>query len=349
MQMNVDQMRMQEALRLAQRGVGTTSPNPPVGAVLYADGKLIGEGYHEKAGEAHAERRAIQDAVERGFADKLRGSVLYVTLEPCSSYGKTPPCTSAILEAGIDRVVYGMNDPDKRHSGRAKAILETGGVRVLGGVNEEACRAFLRPWVHSVETGLPWVTAKVACTLDGSLTRCKERWISCAESLKYAHELRLQSDAILTGGATVRADDPAFTIRTPLSEIPVCKQQPWRVVLTHNRSLLPDRAQIFTDAFANRTIVYEKVECLKDVLRELHEHYGVVKLLLECGGKLLRQFLNQGLVQEWVQDIAPIISGGADSVVPGDFLPREIRLREVTVQQADVDYILRGILETSED
>ena len=340
---------MKAALLLAAKGVGTTSPNPPVGAVLYQGDQLIGMGYHEKAGESHAERRAIQNAIEQGFANKLKDSVLYVTLEPCSSYGKTPPCTSAILEAGIGRVVYGMNDPDKRHRGRARAVLEAGGVKVQCGVYEEACKAFLRPWEYSIRTGLPWVTAKVACTLDSRMSRGKERWISCPESLKYAHELRLQSDAILTGGVTVRTDNPAFTIREPLSKMPICKQQPWRVILTRNRALLPNAAQIFTDAFADRTIIYEKVECLKDVLRELNERYGVIRLLLECGGNLLRQFLEQGLVQEWVQDIAPIIGGGTNLMIPGNFLPREIRLREVTVQQADVDYILRGILEASED
>ena len=221
---DIDQSRMLEALRLAQLGLGTTSPNPPVGALLYAGDKLIGQGYHEKAGEAHAERRAIQDAIEHDNAHLLKGATLYVTLEPCSSYGKTPPCTDAILEFGLARVVYGMQDPDARHRGRAKALLESKGVQVCAGVQEEACKAFLRPWVHSLQTGLPWVMAKVACTLDARMVRSAERWISCPEALRIAHELRLQSDAILVGGATVRSDNPALTIRTPISHVPICKQ-----------------------------------------------------------------------------------------------------------------------------
>lgn len=345
MQKEIDSVRMREALQLAQNGVGTTSPNPPVGAVIYSGEHRIGEGYHEKAGEAHAERRAIQDAVHRGNGELLRGATLYVTLEPCSSHGKTPPCTDAILEAGIERVVYGMQDPDKRHRGRARSLLESKGIRVCTGVEEAACSGFLRPWVHSVETSLPWVTAKVACTLDGRLTRRNERWISCAESLKLAHELRLQSDAILVGGATVRADNPALTIRTPLRKIPLCKQQPWRVVLTRDRTSLPADIKLFTDEFSSRTIVYERMENLSAMLRELHERYDVVRLMLECGGNLLRQFLEQGLVNEWVQDMSPIISGGPCSFLPGDFLPRELRLNEVTVRQAGRDYILHGLVD----
>ena len=345
MREELDKIRMQEALQLAQKGVGTTSPNPPVGAAIYAGDRLIGQGYHEKAGEAHAERRAIQDAIRRGNGGFLNGATLYVTLEPCSSRGKTPPCTEAILEAGIARVVYGMQDPDKRHRGRAKALLEAEGIHVCVGIEETACKAFLRPWVHSVETGLPWVTAKVAWTLDGRLARKNERWISCTESLKFAHELRLQSDAILVGGATVRADNPALTIRTPFSDVPPCKQQPWRIVLTRDRTSLPNDIKLFTDSFSSRTIVYECVESLSEMLFKLHEGYGIVRLMLECGGSLLRHFLEQGLVQEWFQDIAPVISGGTSLVVPGDFLPRELHLREVMIQQAGVDYILRGIVE----
>lgn len=340
-----DSVRMREALLLAAKGVGTTSPNPPVGAVLYHGNQLIGKGYHEKAGEEHAERRAIRDALERGYADRLKNAVLYVTLEPCSTYGKTPPCTEAILSSEIGRVVYGMEDPDKRNRGRAKALLEARGIQVQGGVEEGACEAFLRPWVRSVETGLPWVTAKVACTLDGRMVRNKERWISGKEALRYAHELRLQSDAILVGGATVRADDPALTIRTPLSTVPMCKQQPWRVVMTRDQSQLPSGAKIFTDAYVDRTVVYEQVENFEEMLRELHSRYGVVRLMLECGGTLLRKFLEVNLVQEWMQDMSPIIGGGPFSIVPGDFLPSELHLHEVTVQQAGNDYILHGFMD----
>lgn len=339
-----DERLMQHALQLAQRGVGTTSPNPAVGAVIVKDGSIIGEGYHEQAGQAHAERRAIADAVSRGCAEQLRGATIYVTLEPCSSYGRTPPCTEAILEAGISRVVYGAVDPDKRHRGRADALLRAAGVQVQGRVAEEACRAFLEPWAHAVQNHMPWVTAKIAGTLDGRTTRKEERWLSCAESLAYVHQLRAESDAILVGGNTVRLDKPALTIRHLQQPLPACKQQPWRVVLTRQRSSLPMDAPLFADAHADRTLVYEHVARLSDVLHELYENYGVVRLMLECGGGLLRRFLEQGLVQEWVQVITPHLGGGPALLLPGDWLPAEYGLRGAEWQPVGQDMVLRGRL-----
>ena len=337
-----DSRWMRRALELAQRGVGTTSPNPPVGAVVVKDGHVLGEGYHERAGEAHAERRALQDARDRGWGHELAGATLYVTLEPCSSHGRTPPCTEAILESGIGRVVYGAVDPDKRHRGRADALLQAAGVLVQGRVEEEACRAFLEPWAHAVRTGRPWVLAKVASTLDGRLTRRTERWLSCRESLAFAHLLRVQSDAILVGGQTVRADLPALTIRCPQEPAPAAKQQPWRVVLTRRRESLPAEAPLFADEYAERTLVYEDVQDAEAMLRELYERYGVVRLMLECGGRLLRYFLEQGLVNEWVQIMTPYVGGGPELLLPGEWLPRELRLEEMECKALGRDVLLRG-------
>ncbi len=339
-----DIIRMEEALQLARKGEGTTSPNPPVGAVIYQNNRCIGRGFHEKAGLPHAERRAIQDALEHGYADDLEGADLYVTLEPCSSFGRTPPCTQAILDSGISRVVYGMDDPDARHRGRAKEILEAGGVQVCAGVHADACRAFLQPWVHSVLHGLPWVVVKVACTLDGRMARRSERWISCEESRRFAHELRLKSDGILVGGQTLRRDNPALTIRSSLSPIPPCKVQPWRFILTRNKSLLPSNATVFTDEHAARSVVLERIDDFEAMLRMLHTKYGVVRLMLECGGSLLRTFLEHDLVREWVQIVAPILCGGSEQLVPGTFLPREAHLRHLSVQSCGPDQILRGTL-----
>lgn len=340
---NTDEQMMQRALELAQQGVGTTSPNPPVGAVVVSAGRIIGEGYHERAGEAHAERRAIQNARERGLEAELAGATLYVTLEPCSSYGRTPPCTEAILEAGISRVVYGAVDPDKRHRGRADALLRSAGVEVQGRVAEEACRAFLRPWLHTVEQGYPWVTAKIATTLDGRITRRAERWLSGSEALDYAHRLRAESDAILVGGHTVRCDRPALTIRR--CPVPACKEQPWRVVITRDRGQLPADAPLFADSYAERTLVYERVADLRQMLRELHEQRGVVRVMLECGGRLLRSFLEQGLVHEWVQIVTPYIGGGEELMLPGEWLPRECRLATTEVKRLGADTVLRGRVE----
>lgn len=338
---------MQRAVELGYRGFGTTSPNPPVGAVIVKDGRVLGEGFHEQAGEQHAERRALADARARGHADDLMGSTIYVTLEPCSSYGRTPPCTAGIIESGITRVVYGAQDPDERHQGRADALLRAAGIEVLAGVGKGACEELLRPWAYATVNKRPWVLAKVACTLDGSMARKHTRQISCPEALAHAHELRLRSDAILVGGETVRSDNPSLTIRHPLSEIPVKKQQPWRIVLTRNRDTLPTSAKIFTDAYASRTRVYEHVADLADLLNELYSGYGIVNLMLECGGHLLRSFLEARLVNEWVQDTAPILAGNGQPMLPGGYVAQEAYLENTFSQHCGVDYILRGMVRYS--
>lgn len=342
--MSQDEQWMMRALELARKGVGTTSPNPPVGAVIIKNGQLIGEGYHEKAGEAHAERRAIQNALERGNEGELAGSTIYITLEPCSSYGKTPPCTDAILERGIARVVYGAVDPDVRHRGRADALLSARGVQVQGRVAEEACRAFLMPWMYAVEKKRPWVTAKIAATLDGRIVRQAERWLSSADSLSYAHQLRAESDGILVGGNTVRMDKPALTIRRPLHPLPLCKEQPWRIVLSRQQDSLPRDIALFTDEYAERTLVFENVEHLQSLLEKLYHEYGIVRLMLECGGNLLRTFLEQGLVNEWVQVITPYLSGGEHLLLPGGYLPAEKTLTRMESMTCGRDIILRGLL-----
>ena len=335
---------MLKAVELSRKGVGTTSPNPPVGAVIVKDGSIIGEGWHEKAGEAHAERRAIADALAKGQGGHLQGSTIYVTLEPCSSHGKTPPCTAAIIEHGISRVVYGMVDPDTRHRGKADAILKAAGIEVQGGLCAEECREVLRPWLFATEHGRPWVVAKVASTLDAKMVRQCERWISDPEALKHAHQLRLESDAILVGGETVRRDNPALTIRTPLTAPSERKEQPWRIVMTKRRDTLPADAKVFTDEHRTRTLVLENVKDYPEMLQRLYKEQGIITLMLECGGNLLREFLDRGLVNEWVQDIAPILSGGAAQVVPGDFLACELHLERTTFTQAGKDLIIRGIL-----
>ena len=344
MQQQEDQKWMQRALELARLGLGLTSPNPPVGAVIVRDGEVLGEGYHEVAGEAHAERRAIADAIARGHEHHLPGSTIYVTLEPCSSIGRTGACTTAIIETGISRVVYGSTDPDMRHQGRADALLEAKGISVCPGVCKEACDRFLRSWFHAVMTGRPWVTAKVATTLDGRMTRRQKFWLSGVDTLQYAHQLRLESDAILIGGNTLRTDNPALTIRNPLREPSPRKKQPWRIVLTNNMLSLPPMARLFSDEYHKRTLVWENVRDLRVLLNELYTRYGIVNLMLECGGKLLRRFLEEGLVNEWMQSISPMVGAGPDYVVPGDFLPQEFIFQREQMIECERDIIIRGRL-----
>lgn len=337
---------MQEALKEGRNGLGTASPNPPVGAVIVSEGRLIGRGFHQKAGEPHAERCALADARRRGYEALLPGATLYVTLEPCSSYGRTPPCTEALVEARLGRVVYGAQDPDTRHCGRARAVLEEAGIVCTSGVCEEECRYLARGFFQAVMRRRPWVTAKIAMTLDGRTTREKQRWLSSPAALRYAHQLRLESDAILVGGETVRQDDPALTVRTPLNPIPAAKIQPWRVVMTRDRSRLPLDARLLTDAHAARTLVFENVRHLaEEVLTELCEVRGVRMLLLECGGKLLRTWLEEGLVDEWVGIYTPWIAGGPSMAVSGpNFLRRELQLVEPETFSLDQDVVIRGVV-----
>lgn len=335
---------MSRALEIAHNGLGTTSPNPPVGAVIVKNGKLIGEGWHEVAGEPHAEKRAIMNACLKGNADELAGATIYVTLEPCSSHGKTPPCTDAIIEAGIKRVVYGAVDPDERHRGRADAILEAHGIRVRSECCARSCELLLRSWAYATQFKRPWVTAKVACTMDGRMTRAGLKWLSCEESVRFAHQMRLESDAILVGGNTLRLDNPALTIRKPYREVPAVKKQPWRIVMTNDSSTLPDTAKVFTDKDAERTIIRESVGDLKEMLHALYEQQGVVNLMLECGGNLLRSFLQEGLINEWVQIITPQLTGGPDLVLPGYLMPKERIFEQEELIPSGKDIILRGLI-----
>ncbi len=347
---NQDYMGMQLALEQARLGLGLTSPNPPVGAAIMAmlDGKMqiIAASYHECAGEAHAERRAIAAAKAAGHGHLLAGSCIYVTLEPCSSHGRTPPCTDAIIEEGITRVVYACADPDCRHQGRAKSLLEAQGIEVVSGVLERECEALLRPWAYAQRMKRPWVVAKLATSLDARMSRRDTPWLSGKEALRYAHQLRAESDAILIGGETLRRDNPALTIREPLREISTRKKCPWRIVVTRDKKTLAQESQIFCDEQQERTLVFEKVEDWPAFMRQLYEDYGIVQLMLECGGKLLQELLNNNCVQEWVQVMTPYICGGPHELVAGQqYLNSECSFAEYSVEQLGRDVIIRGIIE----
>ena len=204
---------MRAALRLARRGYGTTSPNPMVGVVLVKGGRIIGRGWHHRAGEPHAEIEALRDAQERGHT--IKGATLYVTLEPCSTYGRTPPCTDAIVAAGIKRVVAGAIDPNPRHSGRAFKILHEAGLAVTQGVMAEECGRLNEAFNHWIVEGTPFVTVKAGMTLDGKIATAagESRWITGEHARAYGMRLRQGADAILAGINTVLADNPSLTTR----------------------------------------------------------------------------------------------------------------------------------------
>ncbi len=299
---------MRAALREAGKGVGRTSPNPAVGAVIVAGGRIAARGHHRQAGLPHAEVEALSALGERRRA---KGAELYVTLEPCSTSGRTPPCTDAIVEAGFEKVVIGALDPNPAHAGRAVKLLRAAGIRVEKGVLEEECRALNPGFNKWIVTGMPFVIAKAGMSLDGRLSRPpgEGKWITGPASRQHAHRLRAEVDAILIGAGTLRADNPRLTVRG----VPGARQ-PWRVVLSRSGAL-PAGAHLFTDAFKERTLVYAG-KSLREALRDLGWR-GVTSVLIEGGSQVLGEAFDRGLVDRVHFFMAPLFLGGEKVVVGG--------------------------------
>jgi len=205
---------MHQALDQAQKGIGFTSPNPPVGAIIVAQDKIIGRGYHHKAGGPHAEVEAIRDA-QKSWPKLLRGSTIFITLEPCCTQGRTPPCTEAIKAAGIKRVVFGAHDPNPAHREQARSVLMLAGIEVTSGVLQEECQAIIRPFAKWITTGIPYVIAKAGQSLDGRITRPagESSLITNDSARAHGRRLRMRVDAILVGAETIRKDNPQLTLR----------------------------------------------------------------------------------------------------------------------------------------
>lgn len=332
---------MNLALAEARKGVGRTAPNPPVGAVIVRDGRLLGAGWHRGAGLPHAEREALAAALRNHGRGEIQGSTVYVTLEPCCSHGRTPPCTAALIEAGVARVVYACVDRDPRHGGRADSILESAGIEVVSGVGEAAALEMLRPFFKVRETGLPWVVWKSAMSLDGRLTRPagEGQWLTGDEARADVQRLRAESDAILTSGETVRKDRPALTIRTP--GLLDGRTQPWRVVLTDHPETLPPDAPLFTDEWRERTLIRSGRDP-STMLRGLVEDQGVLSVLVEAGGRLAASLFAAGVIDEVVVYIAPMICGGPVSAVAALDLPDSVRLTPFEVTHIGADVRLRA-------
>lgn len=329
---------MSQAVEQARLGIGLTSPNPAVGAVIVRDGRLIGRGWHRKAGGPHAEVEAIRDARQR-HPDLLPGATLYVTLEPCSTHGRTGPCTEAVREAGIGRVVWGARDPNPDHQGRAREVLEAAGIETAAGVLEAECQELIRPFAKWITTGMPYVIAKAGQSLDGRITRPagEGQWLTSAEARAHGRRLRGRVDAILVGAGTVRADDPQLTLRE--AAFPG-KEQPWRVVLTRSGDL-PATAQVFTDEFKARTLVLRGLE-LEEALRELGRR-GVVSVLIEGGADVLQQAFSNRLVDEVAWYVAPLLCGaGGLPVLGGRELSASVTLKEVRMESLGDNLCITG-------
>ncbi|MGH3024115.1 MAG: bifunctional diaminohydroxyphosphoribosylaminopyrimidine deaminase/5-amino-6-(5-phosphoribosylamino)uracil reductase RibD [Gaiellaceae bacterium] len=315
-----DDSHLERALELAERGRGTTAPNPVVGAVLVRDGEVVGEGWHERPGGPHAEIVALEVAGERA-----RGATLYVTLEPCAHHGRTPPCADAVATAGVARVVAGVGDPDPRTDGAGFERLRAAGVAVeqAGGELEWRARVQNEGFRTHAALGRPFVLYKAAVTLDGRVTVPDSRWVSGEESRRRVHELRARMDAVAVGMGTVRADAPTLTARGVGA-----KRQPRR--LAFGRGPLPAGSELELRSGP-----------LEEELRRLAEE-GVQTLLLEGGPTLATAFLRAGLVDRLLLFVAPALAGGGPRFLGA--VPGPLPLLHPTVERIGEDVLLSGYL-----
>jgi diaminohydroxyphosphoribosylaminopyrimidine deaminase/5-amino-6-(5-phosphoribosylamino)uracil reductase len=352
---------MARALELAARGLGRTFPNPPVGAVLVRAGRIVGEGFHHRAGAPHAEIEALRAAGARA-----RGATLYLTLEPCTHFGRTPPCVDALLPIGLARVVVAMPDPNPRVRGRGIACLRRAGLAVAVGPGRDQARRLTAGYTSRVLRGRPLVTLKLAATLDGRIAAAggDARWITGAAARRLAHALRDVSDAVLVGAGTVRADDPRLTCRLPGGHDPI------RVVLAGPRLALPARARLLarggppTWVVAPRSARRAQVAALRRrgiemvllpgrsgrvsfaaVARALGER-GITSLLVEGGGAVAAAALRARVVDRLVLFLAPALLGGdavaAIAALGVRRVADAVRIAEPSLAQIGADLVLEG-------
>ncbi len=352
-----DRALMQRCLELARQALGRTAPNPLVGSVIVQEGTIVGEGFHPAAGQPHAEVFALREA-----GDRARGANLYVNLEPCNHYGRTPPCSEAIVTAGIQRVVVGMVDPDPRVSGGGIARLREAGIEVTVGIEEADCRTLNEAFIHRILYYRPFGILKYAMTLDGKIatTTGHSAWVTSPAARAEVHQLRVSCDAIIVGGNTVRRDNPLLTSRQETT--------PLRVVMSRWLDL-PIDAQLW-DTNVAPTIVFTQTNALQDkqnvlmqrgvevirispltpsaVMKNLYDR-GCLSVLWECGGTLAAKAMMDGSVQKVLAFIAPKIIGGTNAPSPiGDLgateMTEAIVLRRKKWRQIGSDLLLEGYM-----
>jgi diaminohydroxyphosphoribosylaminopyrimidine deaminase/5-amino-6-(5-phosphoribosylamino)uracil reductase len=267
---------MRLALALARRGYGTTSPNPMVGAVLAKNGKILGRGWHRRAGQPHAEIEALHAAQNRG--QNLRGATLYVTLEPCSTHGRTPPCTDAIVAAGIRKVVVGATDPNPNHAGRAFKLLRRAGIEVVHGILADDCARLNEAFNHWIVHRTPFVTVKAAMTLDGKIATAsgESKWITGEKARAVGMKLRQGADAVLVGINTVLADNPSLTFRSGSSGKSKAESKPLRRIILDSLARTPLDAKVVSDEFAVLTTIVVSPAAPKDRVSALGKRVNVL-------------------------------------------------------------------------
>lgn len=326
----LNQRFMERAIELAKRGMGWTNPNPLVGAVIVKDGRIIGEGWHEKIGGLHAERNALKNCRE-----DPAGAELYVTLEPCCHYGKTPPCTEAVIDAGIRKVYVGNSDPNPKVSGKGIQILRDHGIQVETGVLEKECRELNEIFFHYISSNIPFTALKYAMTLDGKIATCtgESQWITGKEARNHVHQLRHRYSAIMAGIGTVLADDPMLNARIDHGNHPVR-------VICDSKLRIPLDSKIVKTADQIPTIIatvsqnQEKCSMLKEKgceilhtdpdqerveIRQVMKELGrreIDSVLVEGGGTLNESLIKNHCIHKVYAYIAPKLLGGSDAKTP---------------------------------
>ncbi|MEL6438107.1 MAG: bifunctional diaminohydroxyphosphoribosylaminopyrimidine deaminase/5-amino-6-(5-phosphoribosylamino)uracil reductase RibD [Cyanobacteria bacterium J06621_8] len=356
---NFDRQMMRRCIELAKRAMGKTSPNPLVGSVIVKDGEIVGEGYHPQFGEPHAEVFALRSAGEQA-----QGATIYVSLEPCSHYGKTPPCADALIKAQVKKVVAGMVDPNPLVGGKGLEKLRQAGIEVVAGVEEAACRELNQGFIQRILYQQPFGVLKYAMTLDGKIaaTSGHSAWVTSKASRHLVHQLRSTCDAIIIGGNTVRKDNPLLTTHG------VTEHNPLRVVMSRNLDLPPDcklwntdvaPTTIFTEvdpeSVQQQKVFSEEINIItvtaltpRVVMDHLYQQ-GIAKVLWECGGTLAAKAIADGAVQKLMAFIAPKIIGGSAAPSPVgdlglDLMSNALNLSQVTTKFIDSDILVEGYL-----
>ena len=359
-----DQYYMNLALDLARKSEGQTNPNPLVGAVIVKSGKVVAKGYHEKAGLPHAEAIALNKA-----GTKARGADLYVNLEPCCHHGRTPPCTEAIISAGIKRVILGIRDPNRLVNGRGIRFLRKQGVEVVIGVLRRDCHKINEHFIKYITTGRPWVILKSAVSLDGKIaTRTGDsKWITGSKARAYAHRLRSRVDAILVGAETVRMDDPQLTVRPKKKGM----RNPVRIIVSGKGSISTS-AKIFNNAHKERVIYvanaslplvrkkklqkigvevllvkYRKKKVDLPLLMDALGKMKITSIMIEGGSEISGNALKEKLVDKLIYFLAPKIIGGKNAPGPvgGQGISRIedfIEVKEISIEKLGNDFVIEG-------
>jgi len=362
----IDRRYMRMACRLAEKAAGRTSPNPMVGAVLVRDGKIVGSGFHPFAGGDHAEIVAIKKA-----GNKADRATLYINLEPCNHYGRTPPCTGSLIAAGVKEVVAGMEDPNPLVSGKGLRALARAGIKVRTGVLHEECRVLNEAFTKLITRGVPFVTLKLAASLDGKIATATgdARWISCEESRATVHLLRNKYDAVVVGAGTVIADNPQLTCRIAGG------RDPWRIILDA-RLRIPLNAEFLRRRGNDKNIIVTsdtaplgKIRALKDLgaavwrlparegavrwlplLKKL-ARIGIASVLIEGGAIIAAGALKEKMVDKMLLFYAPKLLGGdgrnmIDSLGI-EHIKQSVMLQNLKVQKSGADLLISGYLQTS--